>query len=32
MKEIKEYKPVIIGIDHGYGNMKTRNSVFKSPM
>lgn len=21
---------LILGIDHGYGNMKTRNTVFKS--
>ena len=23
MKEIRDYKPVIIGVDHGYGNIKT---------
>jgi len=29
MKSITEYKPVIIGIDHGYGNIKTAHEVFR---
>ncbi|SDA79078.1 plasmid segregation actin-type ATPase ParM [Butyrivibrio sp. INlla18] len=28
MKELKDYKPVIIGVDHGYGNIKTVSTVF----
>lgn len=28
MKDIKEFKPVVVGIDHGYGNMKTTHCVF----
>ena len=30
MKEITDYKPVIIGVDHGYGNIKTEHCVFPS--
>ncbi len=30
MKEISDYKPVIIGVDHGYGNIKTEHCVFPS--
>ena len=30
MKEVTDYKPVIIGIDHGYGNIKTEHCVFPS--
>ena len=29
MKNINEYKPVIVGIDHGYGNIKTAHKVFR---
>ena len=29
MKSISEFKPVIIGIDHGYGNIKTAHEVFR---
>jgi plasmid segregation protein ParM len=29
MKNISEYKQVIIGIDHGYGNIKTAHEVFR---
>lgn len=30
MKEIADYKPIIIGVDHGYGNIKTEHCVFLS--
>lgn len=30
MKEIADYKPIIIGVDHGYGNIKTEHCVFPS--
>lgn len=30
MKELTDYKPVIIGVDHGYGNIKTEHCVFPS--
>ena len=30
MKTISEYKPVILGIDHGYGNIKTAHRIFLS--
>ena len=30
MKDITEYKPIIIGVDHGYGNIKTEHCVFCS--
>ena len=30
MKNISSYKPVILGIDHGYGNIKTAHRVFLS--
>lgn len=30
MKDLYVDGKLVIGIDHGYGNMKTRNSVFKS--
>ena len=30
MKSITEFKPVIIGVDHGYGNIKTASTVFMS--
>ena len=29
MKSISELKPVIVGIDHGYGNIKTAHEVFR---
>ncbi len=29
MKSITEYRPVIIGIDHGYGNIKTAHEVLR---
>ena len=29
MKSISEYRPVIVGIDHGYGNIKTAHEVFR---
>ena len=29
-KEIRDYKPIILGIDHGYGNMKTAHTVFRT--
>ena len=30
MKNIEDYKPIIIGVDHGYGNIKTEHCVFCS--
>ena len=30
MREVAEFKPVIVGIDHGYGNMKTAHRAFRS--
>ena len=30
MKDLYIDGKLVIGIDHGYGNMKTRNEVFKS--
>ena len=28
MKPISEFRPIIIGIDHGYGNIKTAHKIF----
>lgn len=30
MKNVTDYKPIIIGVDHGYGNIKTEHCVFPS--
>ena len=30
MKDIAGYRPVIIGIDHGYGNIKTEHCIFSA--
>lgn len=30
MKDIKDYKQVVIGVDHGYGNIKTAHTVLLS--
>ena len=30
MREIADFKPIIIGVDHGYGNIKTEHCVFPS--
>lgn len=30
MREVANYKPIIIGVDHGYGNIKTEHCVFRT--